>query len=202
MVDAAQRAALWIVLVSAYLRTALVLYGTVRTVAMRRRFAVFRVGWAEVLCAGEPPLLLVIAWRFQREVMVASPATGVGAVAAVLGAVLAVLAWSLYVWTFVSWPTLFVGHGVLADHALVTRGAYGFVRHPAYLSAFLVWASVGVAFRSWGVIALTALYVIPVYRLYIGSEEAMLAESFGEAYRDYRRAVPMLVPRRRPGRRE
>jgi protein-S-isoprenylcysteine O-methyltransferase Ste14 len=195
MVDAAQWTAPWIVLVGAYLRTALVLLATLRTVSVRRRFAVFRVGWVEMVCAVEPPLLFVLAWRFQRQLLPAAPAAAVGALAAALGAVLVVLAWALYVWTFVSWPTLFVGHGVLADHRLVTRGAYGFVRHPAYLAAFLVWLGVGVGFRSWAALAITALYVIPVYRLYIASEEAMLAESFGDAYRDYRRAVPMLIPR-------
>jgi protein-S-isoprenylcysteine O-methyltransferase Ste14 len=107
---------------------------------------------------------------------------------------LIVVAWALYAWTFASWPTLFVGHGVLTDHKLVTRGAYGFVRHPAYLAAFVVWLSLAVGFRSGAVLALTVLYVIPIYVLYMRSEEAMLAEFFGDQYQDYRRIVPMLVP--------
>jgi len=118
---------------------------------------------------------------------------------------LVILAWALYTWTFASWPTLFVGHGVLADQKLITRGAYGFVRHPAYLAAFLVWLSLAVGFRSGMVLAVTALYVIPIYFLYIRSEENMLAEFFGDQYRDYRRTVPMMVPcmrwRKSPARR-
>jgi protein-S-isoprenylcysteine O-methyltransferase Ste14 len=37
--------------------------------------------------------------------------------------------------------------------------------------------------------------VIPVYLLYIRSEEEMLDGSLGDAYRVYRRDVPMLIPR-------
>jgi protein-S-isoprenylcysteine O-methyltransferase Ste14 len=41
--------------------------------------------------------------------------------------------------------------------------------------------------------------VIPVYLLYMRSEEAMMLESFGAEYSRYRREVPMLLPRpRRP----
>jgi len=40
--------------------------------------------------------------------------------------------------------------------------------------------------------------VIPIYRLYIRSEREMMLDTFGDAYRDYRRVVPMLVPRPRP----
>ncbi len=34
--------------------------------------------------------------------------------------------------------------------------------------------------------------------VYIRSEEDMMVETFGDAYRDYRRVVPMRVPRPRP----
>jgi protein-S-isoprenylcysteine O-methyltransferase Ste14 len=47
------------------------------------------------------------------------------------------------------------------------------------------------------VLAITCLYVIPIYVLYIRSEETMLVESFGNEYRDYRHAGPMLIPRLR-----
>jgi protein-S-isoprenylcysteine O-methyltransferase Ste14 len=205
MADAAYGVAAGTILVGAYLRTGLVLLATLRTVTARQRFEAFRVGWVEIACAVEPPLLLVVTWVFQRRLLPGTVVPPSAASAAVLGAVLVVLAWVLYGWTFASWPTLFVGHGVLAGHRLVTRGAYGFVRHPAYLAAFLVWLSLAVGFRSTAVLAITVLYVIPIYVLYIRSEETMLGEFFGEQYRDYRRTVPMLVPRlgrRRGGSRE
>jgi protein-S-isoprenylcysteine O-methyltransferase Ste14 len=195
MLDAAYRAGLWIVLAGAYLRTGLVLLATLRTVTARQRFKSFRVGWVEVACGFEPPLLLVMARLLQGRLSPAAAVTPAVTMAALLGAALLILAWALYIWTLVSWPTLFVGHGVLADHELVTRGAYGFVRHPAYLAAFLVWLGLAAAFRSMTVFALTVLYVIPVYVLYIRSEEVMLAEFFGDQYREYRCVVPLLIPR-------
>ena len=87
---------------------------------------------------------------------------------------------------------------MLADHELVTRGAYGCVRHPVYLAALLVWLALAVGYLSGTALAVTALYVIPIYLLYIRSEEEMMLETFGDAYREYRNVVPMLVPRPRP----
>ena len=87
---------------------------------------------------------------------------------------------------------------MLADHELVTGGAYGFVRHPVYLAALLVWLGLAVGYLSGTAFVVTALYVIPIYLLYIHSEEDMMLETFGDAYREYRHAVPMLVPRPRP----
>ena len=194
MAVVAYQVAVWTILIGAYLRTGLVLLATIRTVTARQRFKSFRVGWVEVACAVEPPLLLLVTWLFQGRVLPGAAITPGVTVAAVLGAALVILAWALYAWTFASWPALFVGHGVLAGHRLVTRGAYGFVRHPAYLAAFLVWLSLAVGFRSGMVLATTVLYVVPIYLLYMRSEEIMLAEFFGDQYREYRRTVPMLVP--------
>src|SRR5437667_56865 len=76
-----------------------------------------------------------------------------------------------------------------------TGGAYGVVRHPAYLGAVLIWAGLSLCFLSAVGAAITVFYVVPVYLLYIRSEEAMMLECFGEEYRSYRRQVPMLLPR-------
>ena len=87
------------------------------------------------------------------------------------GAILVLCGYGLPVWAIWSWPALFVGHAILPDHQLVRTGVYGVVRHPAYLAAFVIWLGFGIAFRSVGVVALTALYVIPAYLAYIRSEE-------------------------------
>jgi len=59
----------------------------------------------------------------------------------------------------------------------------------------LIWLGLGVAFLNPLVIATAILYVIPNYVLYLRAEERMMLESFGDEYRDYRRKVPMLIPR-------
>jgi protein-S-isoprenylcysteine O-methyltransferase Ste14 len=85
---------------------------------------------------------------------------------------------------------------LLHDHRLVTNGAYGVVRHPVYLAALLIWLGLGVAFASPFALGVAILYVLPAYLLYIRDEEAMMVDAFGDAYRSYRAAVPMLIPRR------
>jgi len=190
--------ALFVVADVAYLRGAGVILAFVRTFLGRKRFVTFRMGWVEALCAVEPLALLAVTYLVQSGAVPAGSATFGRMVAALAGAALALGGAGLLVWSFLSWRGIFAGHGVLADHKLVTRGAYGFVRHPVYLAALLVWLGLTVGYLSRTAFVVTALYVIPVYLLYIRSEEDMMLETFGDAYREYRHAVPMLVPRPRP----
>jgi len=198
MLAAVYTQALFIVADVAYLRGAGVILAFVRTFLGRKRFVTFRMGWVEALCAVEPLALLAVTYLVQSGAVPAGSATFGRMVAALAGAALALGGAGLLVWSFLSWRGIFAGHGVLADHKLVTRGAYGFVRHPVYLAALLVWLGLTVGYLSRTAFVVTALYVIPVYLLYIRSEEDMMLETFGDAYRDYRRVVPMLVPRPRP----
>jgi protein-S-isoprenylcysteine O-methyltransferase Ste14 len=71
------------------------------------------------------------------------------------------------------------------------------VRHPVYLGALLIWGGLTLCFLSPIAAAITAVYVIPAYLLYIRSEEAMMLDSFGDQYAGYRQQVPMLLPRLR-----
>jgi len=195
MLAAVYTQALFVVTDVAYLRGAGVILAFVRTFLGRKRFVAFRMGWVEALCAVEPLLLLAVTYHVQSGAVPAGSATFVRMVAALAGATLALGGAGLLVWSFLSWRGLFAGHGVLADHKLVTGGAYGCVRHPVYLAALLVWLGLAVGYLSGTALAVTALYVIPIYLLYIRSEEDMMLETFGDAYREYRHVVPMLVPR-------
>lgn len=181
----------------AYARVACVLLGSVRTFVNRRRFVTFKVGPAEMAAIPEPFLLLATTYLLSAyrpaEAVVSVPE----AAAAVAGAMLVLTGWGITIWAFRSWPGLFVGHGVVDDHRLMTSGAYGFVRHPIYLSVALAWLGLAVAFASPAALLLTVLYVIPSYVLYMRSEEAMMVGAFGDTYRAYQRAVPFLVPRLR-----
>lgn len=75
--------------------------------------------------------------------------------------------------------------------ALVTRGLYRVVRHPLYTFGLLfVWLSPSVSQNS-----LTVYIAATIYTL-IGAvfEERKLLRDFGEAYAEYRRKTPMLIP--------
>ncbi len=83
---------------------------------------------------------------------------------------------------------------VRPDTTLVTSGAFGFVRHPLYLSILLVWAGAALALLSW-VLAAGWLVLTPMFVARSRLEERLLTDHFGKAYRDYARRVPMLLPR-------
>ena len=76
------------------------------------------------------------------------------------------------------------------DEPLVTDGLHRFVRHPLYLGVIMIlWGGAvsdfGLATAVWG-----SLY------LFIGArhEERSLSALYGEAYADYKRRVPAVIP--------
>lgn len=118
------------------------------------------------------------------------------------GLLLAVAAAALMLWALRSFPAVSTGHYVLPDHRVIREGPYAWVRHPLYLAAYLVWLALAAAFGSAVVLAITVLYVIPSYWIYMRAEEQMLQTHLGEEYVRYRQEVGMLFPRspRHPGR--
>lgn len=102
---------------------------------------------------------------------------------------------------------LFVGVGIFFhgwrqvyrarhEHRLVTDGLYRFVRHPQYTGLFLALFGEGIV--HWPTLFSVALFPVIVFAYYrlARTEERRLLDEFGDAYRDYRRRVPMFVPRR------
>lgn len=77
---------------------------------------------------------------------------------------------------------------------VVTTGVYSIVRHPQYLGGLL--AHIGISFLLSALYSLvfTPLVVVLVYLISRKEEEELIRE-FGEEYEDYRRNVPMLIPR-------
>ena len=98
------------------------------------------------------------------------------------------------IWAFLSLPSVGSGHYVLDRHPIVDRGAYGWLRHPIYLAALMIWIGLALAYLSLLALLLLGLYVIPIYSLYIREEEKLMVERYGEAYRAYRQRVGGLVP--------
>ena len=194
MAEQAYMVAALIVVGGSYLRVVAATLAAVRTLASRARFRTFRMGLIEMVVTPEPLILaavtsLMLALEFQPD-----DASVLDAVAAAIGAALVLYAWNLTAWSFLSWRSIFFGHGVQEDQELVTRGAYGLVRHPVYLGVLLIWLGLTVAFLSPIALIITAVYVVPSYLLYMLSEERMMKEEFGDAYARYCRRVPMLLP--------
>lgn len=74
---------------------------------------------------------------------------------------------------------------------LVTRGLYKLVRHPLYtFSLLFIWFTPKMSQNSFTLYIGVTLYVL------IGAyfEERKLLRDFGEAYADYKRRTPFLIP--------
>jgi protein-S-isoprenylcysteine O-methyltransferase Ste14 len=81
-----------------------------------------------------------------------------------------------------------------ADQTVVQDGSYRLVRHPGYVGTLLIWAGFGWAMRNWLLGLLNTMVLLAVYGRRIQVEEAMLAETLGEPYREYQRRTWRLVP--------
>lgn len=102
-----------------------------------------------------------------------------------------------------AWAALHLGRywdpsiSTVRDHRVVDDGPFGIVRHPIYLGflAFFAGGTLAVA-DPLAVVAGAGVAVVVVLRA--RAEERFLVERLGDAYRDYRRRVPMLLPLPRP----
>jgi protein-S-isoprenylcysteine O-methyltransferase Ste14 len=79
------------------------------------------------------------------------------------------------------------------NHALVTNGLYGTIRHPSYLGLLLSALGWGLAFRSAVGVLVALLLVIPLVAR-MNAEERLLASHFGAPYDAYRAKTWRLIP--------
>jgi protein-S-isoprenylcysteine O-methyltransferase Ste14 len=185
------------VTVIALARTAWVVAGLIRTFARGRSIVATRWGWVELLTLPEPLVLAAVTYVLAADDMLRPSPSSLHVAAAMAGAAIALAGLTLTGWAVSSLPTVGSGHYILDGQPVVKRGAYGLVRHPIYLGAFMIWVALALAYRSVLPVAVLALYVIPIYLLYIREEERLMTERYGESYREYRRSVGGLVPRLR-----
>ena len=83
---------------------------------------------------------------------------------------------------------------IRAQHRLIERGPYRYVRHPSYLGALIGFDGFGLALGDWRSFALFLLVMPLPYLFRIREEEAVLAAAFGEPYRAYQRRTKRLIP--------
>lgn len=80
----------------------------------------------------------------------------------------------------------------MTDRELVTTGVYGIVRHPLYVAGIIIFTfSPNITVNGLTITVLADLYFI--FGMFI--EERRFLNIFGEQYREYRKKVPMMIPR-------
>jgi protein-S-isoprenylcysteine O-methyltransferase Ste14 len=80
------------------------------------------------------------------------------------------------------------------DHRIIDTGPYGMVRHPIYTGLIVAILATGIAVGTWTAIV-GALFVCFGEWQKARMEEGFLSVELGqEAYRNYSRRVPMIVP--------
>jgi protein-S-isoprenylcysteine O-methyltransferase Ste14 len=117
------------------------------------------------------------------------------------GAALIALGAGLYGWCL--WLFATVGRGTPgpwdAPRRLVAVGPYRWVRNPIYLAALLVVVGEAWWFLSLALLEYAAVMAITCHLFVMVYEEPSLSRTFGDAYAEYRRAVPRWLPRRPRG---
>jgi protein-S-isoprenylcysteine O-methyltransferase Ste14 len=97
------------------------------------------------------------------------------------------------------WPVFVLGHrfsglvAIQSEHALVTGGIYGVIRHPSYLGLFINSLGWSLAFRSGVGVILTLFLILPLLAR-INAEEELLHSNFGADYNEYRSRTWRLIP--------
>jgi len=83
---------------------------------------------------------------------------------------------------------------LVEDHQLITVGPYAHIRNPIYTGMLGMLIATGLAMEHW--MALLAAVVICAVgmAIRIRSEEKLLRAEFGEAFEEYARRVPAVLP--------
>ena len=81
-----------------------------------------------------------------------------------------------------------------ADHRLVRSGPYALVRNPIYTSMLLVDCATGVIVTPWQLFVPAIVLFIIGTEIRVRTEEKLLAERFGEEFREYKSQVRAYIP--------
>jgi methanethiol S-methyltransferase len=90
------------------------------------------------------------------------------------------------------WRNIFKAKGKY----LVTNGLYSYIRNPQYLGFVVLTLGMAIMWTTVFTLILWPFFVLLYYRL-AKQEEKEVEEQFGEEYREYKRTVPMFLPRLR-----
>ena len=112
-----------------------------------------------------------------------------------LAAIAAIASTTLFYWTLSSLGKNLTDTVVTRKNAvLVTHGPYRWVRHPFYLCAALLMASITVLTANL-LIGSSSLLVLTLLAIRTPKEEQMLIQRFGDDYRRYIETTGKFIPR-------
>lgn len=113
-----------------------------------------------------------------------------------LGVVLVLLAlfvfWRSHADLGLNWsPTL----EIRTEHKLITKGIFGYIRHPMYASQWIWVIAQPLLIQNWIAGFLDLFVFITFYFLRVGAEEKMMLEIFGDEYREYMNKTGAVFPK-------
>ena len=83
---------------------------------------------------------------------------------------------------------------IRANHEFVHSGPFRWMRHPTYFSMILELVAIGLILNAVVALAIGLALFAPILYWRINLEEAALVEKFGDRYRSYQHATPVLFP--------
>jgi protein-S-isoprenylcysteine O-methyltransferase Ste14 len=83
---------------------------------------------------------------------------------------------------------------IQADHKLVTHGPYRWVRHPMYTALFLMGLGWLLLTGNWFIGGLLMAAILLLVLVRVDREEALLTETFGDAYVAYMQKTGRFLP--------
>ncbi len=79
-------------------------------------------------------------------------------------------------------------------HEFVTSGPFAYARHPVYFSMILELLGIGLILNAWIALAAAFVIFIPTMIARVRIEEHALLAQFGDAYEDYIKSTPAILP--------
>jgi protein-S-isoprenylcysteine O-methyltransferase Ste14 len=77
--------------------------------------------------------------------------------------------------------------------AMATNGPFKYIRHPVYISVYLICIGFGFLFYTW-LWFLVMVMFIPLWWLESRAEEKEMLQKYGEKYMDYQERTKMFIP--------
>jgi len=82
----------------------------------------------------------------------------------------------------------------IKNKIFITDGLFQYIRHPMYVSGFIMIIGIGILFFSWSWFVILIAFT-PIWYIECRIEEKHLIKLFGEKYLNYKRKTGMSLPR-------